>query len=289
MIITQRFNYYCVQHADIYRFRSLATIVHGETIEMHRLALPAVGQSQGNLLIAAIGRRTQHSLSNLGAIGINIHLVVATGLLALGVWSEGKGDFPPPLLLPRGRGRLTQVGLETAAAAHEDFRLAVAVAAPRVPSLREGCPKGGVGILGLPEHRHRHAPFADNQSLPVHRHPTVVVQLEALLVPLHEEVALRDVHPQRHTTQPLAESHLHVSRQLHHLFEQQAVALLFRRPRVVHPQRPCAKAPFAAPLVPDDRPHRPAVGVVDSKTLLCHNCLFFSLPINIIRNVLPVK
>ena len=129
---------------------------------MHRLALPEVWQSQGNLLIAAIGRHTQHTLSNLGAIGIDIHLVVATGLLALGAGGEGEGDFPPPLPLPRGRGRLPQMGLETAAAAHEDFRLAVAVAAPRVPSLREGCPKGEVGVIRLLKHRRRYASLADN-------------------------------------------------------------------------------------------------------------------------------
>ncbi|MBR1765666.1 MAG: hypothetical protein IJ745_01330 [Bacteroidales bacterium] len=116
----------------------------------------------------------------------------------------------------------------------------------------------------------RRLAVAHDDIRPRHRHAPIVAKSETALVHLHEEVALRHMLTQAHAAQPLAQRALHASRQGHHLLEKHTVGLLTLRARVAHRLRPRPQAPFATPLVADDRAHRPAVGIVDSITLLCH-------------------
>jgi len=135
----------------------------------------------------------------------------------------------------------------------------------------------GNGMLRLYNgvgHRH-HRAVGHQHLLPVGLQHSLTVQPETLLVALHKEVALRQVHlqgqrPQAHAQQPLQPPGL-----AHHTLEHLAVHLLRLRPRIAHHARPRPQTPLAAPLIPDDRAHRTLIGIIDSITLFCHKTIYF--------------
>jgi hypothetical protein len=98
-----------------------------------------------------------------------------------------------------------------------------------------------------------------------------------VLVGLHEEVALGQVHRQRGLPQPHAQ-HLHQARREAHRLDKPAALLQLRlRPPVVDAARIRPHAPFATPLVANHCADLAGKSSVDSFDLSCHNLLIFSV------------
>ena len=184
-----------------------------------------------------------------------MHLPAVPGL--------GEGDDHAPRA-PRRAGAHRR-GLQLGTVGRKVY-LVVASALAAVAELHRVAPG-----LHLGELRRRHRAVAHHNVRPVHLHfHSKWRYRKAPFVEPHEQVALRHVLPQALMPQAHAQHHLQRPGQLHHLLEQLSVQLLLLRARIAHTPRPRPQAPLAAPLVPDDRPHRPTVGVVDSKSLFCH-------------------
>ena len=70
-------------------------MVHGEAVEVHFFALPCFWQGDGNLLAAAVGGGAQSAFAGLGAVGVEVHFVIAAASLVRGVGGEGDDDGTP--------------------------------------------------------------------------------------------------------------------------------------------------------------------------------------------------
>ncbi len=146
----------------------------------------------------------------------------------------------------------------------------------------------GNGILrrrGIPRlysglrHRH-HRPVGHQHLRPLGLQAPLGVEPEEAFVALGEEVGLRDVHRQTLRPHAQAQHPAELRRQLHHALEQQPVALLRRRARIVHIARTCTHTPLPAPLITNHCAHRPTEGIVDTIALFCHKTLYFKRLIN---------
>jgi len=127
-------------------------------------------------------------------------------------------------------------------------------------------------ITNKPHRRHR--PLCHREAHVVDSQ-TALLEGEAGAVDAHEMVVLGAVRLHGLAVEADAQCRREMRGQLRHLSEKAACRALPRGARIVHRMRPCPQAPPSAPLVADDCAHRAAVGIVDSVTLFCHNCLFF--------------
>ena len=127
------------------------------------------------------------------------------------------------------------------------------------------------------ETHRRHRSLAHHQVLVVDRQHAFAAKGETAVVETDEMVALGAVHLQRLVAQADAEHAQEVGRQLRRLPEERTPLLLPLGARIVYTTRTRPQAPLAAPLVPDDGAHRPAVAVVDSVCLSCHLLIILNL------------
>jgi hypothetical protein len=128
---------------------------------------------------------------------------------------------------------------------------------------------------GFLEPYRRHRPFAHCKVPVVNPQAPFGIEGEKPFVEAQKTVAL--CHVALHGRLPQAETqgHAQLRGEVPHSLEQQPVLLLPLRARIVYKPGPRPEAPLPAPLVAYNRPDAPSVAVVDSKSLLCHNCLFF--------------
>ena len=206
------------------------------------------------------------------ASGIVLHEAVEVHLLS--VPSLGQVDGHAPLAAERA-GR-QQALPERRAPRHEVHT----VVAQRQPVLGIALERHlhPAPLLPHSSEAHRcHGALAHHQVLVVDRQHRLAVKGETAVVEADEVVALGAVALHRLVAQADAEHTQEVGCQLCRLAEERAPLLLLLGARIMYTTRTRPQAPNAAPLVPDDGAHRPAVAVVDSVCLSCHLLIILNL------------
>ncbi|MBR1766269.1 MAG: hypothetical protein IJ745_04415 [Bacteroidales bacterium] len=127
----------------------------------------------------------------------------------------------------------------------------------------------------LAEGHGRHSPVGHHEAPVVHPQRTVL-HGETVLVEGHEKVALRHVEPLRTLPETLAQRLLESRRHPHSLGEPLPALHLRRGARVAHLLRAGPHAPFASPLIANDRAHAASEAAVDTFHLFCHDVICFS-------------